>query len=37
MATHKKKYVEVLTPRLENLSETEQEASFSDVLWYMSG
>lgn len=37
MATHKKKYVEVLTPRLEIFSETEQEVSFADILRYMSG
>lgn len=36
MALHKKKYVEVLSPRIVCFSQTPQEASFADVLSYMS-
>lgn len=37
MATRKKKFVEVLTPRVKCLSQVESEISFSDILSYMSG
>ena len=36
MASRKKKYVEVLTPRIDCFSHTQQEVSFADVLSYMS-
>lgn len=36
MASRKKKYVEVLTPRIDCFSQTQQEVSFADVLSYMS-
>ena len=36
MASRKKKYVEVLTPRIHCFSQTQQEVSFADVLSYMS-
>lgn len=37
MATRKKKFVEVLTPRVKCLSQVESEITFSDILSYMSG
>lgn len=36
MASRKKKYIEVLTPRIHCFSQTQQEVSFADVLLYMS-
>lgn len=36
MALRKKKYVEVLTPRINSFSQTQQEVSFAEVLSYMS-
>lgn len=37
MATRKKKYVEVLTPRVKCLSQNDSEINFSDILSYMTG
>lgn len=37
MAARKKKYVEVLTPRVKCLSQNDSEITFSDILSYMSG
>ena len=37
MATRKKKYVEVLTPRVKCLSQNDSEITFSDILSYMTG
>lgn len=37
MAARKKKFVEVLTPRVKCLSQVESEITFSDILSYMSG
>lgn len=37
MATRKKKYVEVLTPRVRCLSQNDSEINFSDILSYMTG
>lgn len=36
MATRKKKYVEVLTPRVRCLSQNDSEITFSDILSYMN-
>lgn len=36
MATRKKKYVEVLTPRVKCLSQNDSEITFSDILSYMT-
>lgn len=37
MAARKKKYVEVLTPRVKCFSQNDSEITFSDILSYMSG
>ena len=37
MASRKKKYVEVLTPRIKCLSQSHSEVTFADILSYMSG
>lgn len=37
MAARKKKFVEVLPPRVKCLSQVESEITFSDILSYMSG
>lgn len=37
MAARKKKYVEVLTPRVKCLSQNDSEITFSDILSYMAG
>lgn len=37
MAARKKKYVEVLTPRVKCFSQNDSEITFSDILFYMSG
>lgn len=37
MAVRKKKYVEVLTPRVKCFSNSQSEITFLDILYYMSG
>ena len=37
MTARKKKYVEVLTPRVKCFSNSQSEITFLDILYYMSG